>query len=155
MNAILADRITAPSEVLPRILQGVTTFEDRVSSTAPEESLAIGVLSQVFHDLRRFHEPANQLERELYRDAYDWLMGTDFTWPYSFVNICNLLNVPPEELRAELLADASLGWLGYWCKLGERVARSFKASVTRTFHKPCSEQTATRGEASIYRFRTR
>ena len=88
--------------------------------SAPDENLAIGVLRQAVHDLRRFHKAVGNAERELYRDAYGWITANDFSWPYSFVNICKLLEVPPEMLRAELLADASLGWLAYWCKLGAR-----------------------------------
>ncbi len=101
--------------------------------SAPEESLAIGVLSQAAHDLRRFHNAPSGLERELYLDAYHWITADHFTWPYSFVNICILLDVPPETLRAELLADASLGWFGYWSKLGARFSRTFGASLIRTF----------------------
>lgn len=136
MNAILADRFTAVSELSPSKLKEVTVFEDRMPPAEPEESLALSVLSQVVHDLRRFREPANRLERELYRDARDWIHETDFAWPYSFVNICKLLEVPPETLRAELLADASLGWLNYWCKLGGRFIRSFGASPIAASKKP-------------------
>ena len=101
--------------------------------SAPEESLAIGVLSQAAHDLRRFHNATGGVERELYLDAYHWITGDEFTWPYSFVNICQVLEVPPETLRAELLADASLGWFGYWSRMGARVGRTFRASLLRGF----------------------
>lgn len=101
--------------------------------SAPEENLAIGVLSQAAHDLRRFHEATNGLQRELYLDAYRWITDDDFTWPYSFLNICKVLDVPPETLRAELLADASLGWFGYWTKMGARFGRTFRASLVRAF----------------------
>jgi hypothetical protein len=104
--------------------------------SSPEEGLAVGVLSQAAHDLRRFHNATSGLQRELYLDAYHWITDDDFTWPYSFVNICKLLNVSPETLRAELLADASLGWFGYWSKLGARFSRTFGASLVRAFQSP-------------------
>src|SRR5688572_23680372 len=91
--------------------------------SAPEEGLAIGVLSQAAHDLRRFHNATSGLQRELYLDAYHWITDDDFSWPYSFVNICKLVNVSPETLREELFADASLGWFGYWSKLGARFSQ--------------------------------
>ena len=56
--------------------------------SAPEESLAIGVLRQAVHDLRRFRNATGGLERELYRDAYRWITSDDASWPYSFTNIC-------------------------------------------------------------------
>ena len=102
--------------------------------SAPEENLAIGVLRQAVHDLRRFRKAGGNVERELYGDAYGWITASDFSWPYSFVNVCKLLDVPPEMLRAELLADASLGLVSYWCKLGARYGRTFGASLTRTFN---------------------
>lgn len=135
MNATVADRFNITSELLPLGARSSIAREDELMPAASEETLAIGVLRQAAYDLRRFREPTNKLERELYRDAYDWIQASDFTWPYSFANICRLLEVPPETLRAELLADASLGAFGHWCKLASRFARSFKASLVRPFEK--------------------
>lgn len=103
--------------------------------SAPEESLAIGVLKQAVHDLRRFRAATGGLEQELYLDAYRWIAASDFSWPYSFVNICEVLDVPPEILRAELLSDASLGWFAYWRRLGARVARSVRVSMVRVLRR--------------------
>ena len=120
--------------------------------SAPEESLAIGVLSQAAHDLRRFHNANSGVERELYLDAYRWITRDEFTWPYSFVNICQLLEVPPETLRAELLADASLGWFGYWSRIGARFGRTFRASLVRAFKTSRDGHTPEPG-AAIYSLR--
>lgn len=103
--------------------------------SAPEETLAIGVLKQAVHDLRRFRSAAGKLERELYLDAFRWITASDFSWPYSFLNICAILDVPPEVLRAELLGDASLGWFSYWRKFGARVARSVRFSMLGAFQE--------------------
>ena len=110
-------------------------FEDEATPAAPEENLAIGVLRQATYDLRRFREPTNKLERELYRDAYGWIQANDFTWPYSFANICRLLEVPPEALRAQLLAQASLRGFSYWCNLARRFTMLCKASLVRIVEK--------------------
>lgn len=104
--------------------------------SAPEENLAVGVLRQAVHDLRRFRNAKGRLQRELYRDAYRWITASDFSWPYSFVNICKLLDVPPEMMRAELLADTSLSWLAYWCKAGARLGRVVRASLSGGSKKP-------------------
>lgn len=103
--------------------------------SAPEESLAIGVLKQAVHDLRRFRSATGKLEQELYLDAFRWITASDFSWPYSFVNICTVLDVPPETLRAELLGDVSLGWFAYWRKIGGRVARSVRVSMVGVLHR--------------------
>jgi hypothetical protein len=102
-------------------------------AAAPEEALAIGVLAQAAHDLRRFHLASSGVERELFLDAYSWIVANDFSWPYSFVNVCQSLHVSPESMRTELLADVSLGWFGHWVRLGERLSHSLRDSLLRVF----------------------
>jgi hypothetical protein len=108
-------------------------LSDESPAAAPEEALAIGVFSQAAHDLRRFHAAISGVERELYLDAYSWITTNDFSWPYSFVNVCALLHASPDAMRTELLADASLGWFGHWLRLGERLSRPLRASFIRLF----------------------
>jgi hypothetical protein len=144
MNAIITDCCSNTPEVLFSRIEELPAATGRETGATPEEDLAVGILTQAVYDLRRFHKPANSLERELYRDAHDWIQGADLSWPYSFTNICRLLDVPAETLRAELLADASLGWLAYWCKLGGRFARSFGTSLAGNFKmEPNAESSAT------------
>jgi len=99
----------------------------------PEKGLAAGVLKQAAHDLRRFRAATKGLKRELYLDAYSWITENDFSWPYSFVNVCKLLHVSPDVVRAEILADASLGWLDYWTQRAGRISRKVTASFARVF----------------------
>ena len=99
----------------------------------PEKDLALGVLKQAAHDLRRFHSATKGVKQELYLDAYSWVTANDFLWPYSFVNVCKLLNVCPEVVRAEIFADASLSWLNYWTKRAGNVSRRMRASFARAF----------------------
>ena len=108
----------------------------------PQESLATGVLKQAVHDLRRFRSATGKLEQELYLDAYRWITASDFSWPYSFVNICTVLDVPPEMLRAELLGDVSLGWLAYWRKFGARVARSVRVTMVGALQRSRADDAA-------------
>ena len=97
----------------------------------PEKGLALGVLKQAAYDLRRFREAAKGAERELYLDAQSWITGNDFSWPYSFMNVCKLLDLCPELVREELLTDASLGPVHYWIRRAGRVSRKLGASVVR------------------------
>ena len=94
----------------------------------PEKGLAAGVLKQAARDLRRFRSATRGVRRELYLDAYSWITGNDFSWPYSFVNVCELLDVCPDAIRTQLLADASLGWFDYWTKRAGQVSRRLKSS---------------------------
>src|ERR1700681_173605 len=94
--------------------------EDYIRETSQRE-LASGILKQAAQDLRRFHGATSAVERELYLDAYHWVISDDCSWPFSFLTVCQLLKLAPEILRQDLLDDASLGLFGY---LSRRCART-------------------------------
>jgi hypothetical protein len=95
----------------------------------PEKGLAVGVLKQAAYDLRRYRTATKAADRELYVDAHSWVTAYDSSWPYSFMNVCKLLDLCPEVVRAELLADASLGSFHYWIRRAGRLSRKLGASV--------------------------
>ena len=98
-----------------------------------QKDLAVGVLRQAAQDLRRFHGATSAIERELYLDAYGWLTSDDSSWPFSFLNVCQLLNLTPDIVRQELVADASGGFFTYWTRRSVRAARSFRIFLNRVF----------------------
>ena len=110
----------------------MNAVEDYASGTN-QKDLAAGVLKQAAQDLRRFHGATSAIERELYLDAYRWVISDDCSWPFSFLNVCQLLNLAPESLRHELLTDASLGLFSYLARRGGRAARSFQIFLNRIF----------------------
>jgi hypothetical protein len=97
----------------------------------PEKSLAIGVLKQAAYDLRRYRTATKAADREVYLDAHSWITAYDSSWPYSFMNVCKLLDLCPEVVRAELMDDAALGPFHYWIRRAGRLSRRFGASVVR------------------------
>jgi len=109
-------------------------------SEVSQRELAAGLLVQAAKDLRRFHGATTAVERELYQDAYTWVLSGDCTWPYSFLNVCRLLNYGPDDLREELLGDLSLGGFSQWVRrrsraflrLSDSFAPRFKESGERT-----------------------
>ena len=114
----------------------------------PEKGLAIGVLKQAAYDLRRFRTATKTIDRELYVDAHSWVTAYDSSWPYSFMNVCKLLDLCPEVVRAELLADASLSSVDYWVRRAGRLSRRLRASFVRVFagcHYPKSADTSQLG----------
>ena len=98
-----------------------------------QKDLAGGVLKQAGLDLRRFHGATSAVERELYLDAYSWVISDDSSWPFSFLNVCQLLNLTPDIVRQELVADASGGFFTYWTRRSVRAARSFQIFLNRVF----------------------
>ena len=98
-----------------------------------QRELASGILKQAALDLRRFQDATSGVERELYLDAHHWVMSDDCSWPFSFLNVCQVLNLAPEAVREDVLGDLSLGPLGYWSRRCGRAARRFKIFLSNIF----------------------
>ena len=109
---------------------------DIVKQSAQRE-LAAGVLKQAAQDLRRFHGAASKVERELYLDAYRWLTVDEYYSPFSFLNVCQLLNLAPDNVRQELIGDLSLGAFSYWTQRCTRAASRFRMSFSQLFVREC------------------
>ena len=97
------------------------------------KDLAAGILKQAGLDLRRFHDATSAIEREFYLDAYRWVISDDCSWPFSFLNVCQLLNLAPEAVRGDVLGDLSSGVFGYWTRRCGRAARKFQIFLSNTF----------------------
>ena len=97
------------------------------------KDLADGILKQAALDLRRFHGASSAVEREFYLDAYRWVTSDDCNWPFSFLNVCQTLNLAAGTVREEVLGDLSLGAFGYWSRRCGRAARRFKIFVSTIF----------------------
>ena len=106
--------------------------------------LAAGILEQATLDLRRFHGATSGLEREFYLDAYRWVTSNDCSWPFSFLNVCQALDLIPETIREEVLAEMSLGVFGYWTRRCGRAARKVQMFLSNTF---TNERTANAAES--------
>jgi hypothetical protein len=100
---------------------------------AAQYELAAGVLKQAVQDLRRFHGATGKVERELYLDAYRWLTVNECSSPFSFLNICQLLNLAPDNIRHELVGDSSLGALSYRARRCGRAAGRLWTSFSHFF----------------------
>jgi len=98
-----------------------------------QRELASGILKQAGLDLRRFHGATSAVEREFYLDAYRWVMSDDSSWPFSFLNVCQVLNLAPETVREQVLGDLSLGAFGYWSRRCGRAARKFQSFLSNIF----------------------
>jgi len=103
MNTVADSRFTKTADFSYQFIPFPTTFgrenlghffvpPAEAPVPTPEKGLAAGVLKQAAHDLRRFRGATKGLRRELYLDASSWITANDFSWPYSFVNVCRLLD---------------------------------------------------------------
>ena len=76
-----------------------------------QHELAAGVLKQAAQDLRRFHGATSTVKRELYLDAYRWLTVNEYSSPFSFLKVCQLLTLAPDNVRHDLVGDSAVGAL--------------------------------------------
>jgi hypothetical protein len=106
---------------------------DNYQFETSRKDLAAGILKQAGLDLRRFHGARSAVEREFYLDAYRWVMSDDCSWPFSFLNVCQSLNLAPETVREDVLGDLSLGAFGYWSRRCGRAARRFQIFLSNIF----------------------
>jgi hypothetical protein len=73
----------------------------------PERRLAAAVFSQAADDLRKFRHARRGAGHLLYADARNWIAANDRLWPYSFLNLCDVLHLAADVVRAELFRNTS------------------------------------------------
>src|SRR5215469_7071911 len=98
-----------------------------------QRELAAGVLKQAAQDLRRFRGATSKIEQEIYLDAHRWLNVNECSSPFSFLNVCQFLGLVPEQVREDLIGDASSGSFSYWIRRCGRAASRLRNSVTQLF----------------------
>lgn len=75
----------------------------------PERRLALAVLQTVLYDCRSGaavpgEEPASPRDRQAYERAMTYVMSRDRTWPYSFENLCETVDLDASCLRRGIRA---------------------------------------------------
>ena len=96
----VSDDVLTPETALP------SQFADiwyRSRAISPERSLALAVLWEAVFDLQKFRFAVRRRQQRLYWEAYQWVTSNERGWPYSFVNLCELLGLVPEAVRRQLL----------------------------------------------------
>jgi hypothetical protein len=106
---------------------------EALASSGPHVALAKGVLAQAKEDLGRFRGASDRVGREMYRDAYSWVVSNDFAWPYSFLNVCEALDLSPEVQRAELLSGTPPGWYSRSRRMAQTLSTSLRTSLVNVF----------------------
>jgi hypothetical protein len=76
----------------------------RKGAHEPERRLAIAVLQDAVDCFQKHLCSRDRKARQLYLDAEEWICSDDRSWPFSFENICDLLQINAEYLRRGLIA---------------------------------------------------
>jgi hypothetical protein len=101
-----------------------------------QRELAAGVLKQAEQDLRRFYGATSTIERELYLDVYRWVMSDDCSWPFSFLNVCQSLNLVPEHVRQDLAGNLSLDTFSRCVRHCARIVQRLQMLLTNVSRTP-------------------
>lgn len=97
---IVGDRqIFQPDVLLPS--QFFASMKRKVPRE-PEYRLIVAVLQDAIECFQKHLFARDHKARLLFEDAAEWLASDDREWPYSFVSICEVLNLNPDYLRGGL-----------------------------------------------------
>jgi hypothetical protein len=104
-------RLFQPDILLPT--QFFSTLR-RKGPQEPERRLVIAILEDAVDCFRKHLFARDHKSQQLFEDAESWILSEDRDWPFSFENICELLDLNPEYLRRGLLTwkDSQLGERG-------------------------------------------
>jgi hypothetical protein len=101
-SGVPPEELLTPEPALPSQFYDVW---HRSRAITPERALLISVLRQAILDLRKHRFAPRRRYQRLYMDAYKWVGSDDRSWPCSFVNICEAVNLAPSSARHELLGE--------------------------------------------------
>jgi hypothetical protein len=93
-------RLFQPDVLLPT--QYFATLR-RKQIQEPEKRLVVAILEDAVDCYRKHLFARDHKARQLFEDAESWILAEDREWPFSFENICELLDLNPEYLRRGLL----------------------------------------------------
>jgi hypothetical protein len=83
--------VVAPDQFLEIFTKGQTLV--------PEKELMLAILSDAIECILKYCEEPIPFREKLFREAHDWLFEQDDKEPFSFLNVCDNLNLDPGYLR--------------------------------------------------------
>ncbi len=95
----------SPEDILTYAVMPVQ-FRDlwsRPAALSPECNLALAVVEEGLNDLVRFRFARRRRAQRLYWEAYAWVGDDDREWPFSFVNLCEVLDLDVDGIRRQFL----------------------------------------------------
>ncbi len=86
-----------PGVVLPVQMPGANR-----SAGGGERQLLLAVLADAVHCYRVHRTAVTKNEQQMFRESEEWIMSDDESSPFSFLNICQVLNIDAAYLRQGL-----------------------------------------------------
>ncbi|MGH7826300.1 MAG: hypothetical protein ACREQ7_14140 [Candidatus Binatia bacterium] len=74
----------------------------RVREIMGEFELVRATLADAIHTYRKYALAKGRRAQRLFREVDEWISVDDWSWPFSFVNICEVLELDPGYIRTGL-----------------------------------------------------
>jgi len=74
----------------------------KTAPQGPEYLLVIAMLQDAIECFQKYRWAIDENGQQLYADANEWIESEDRKWPFSFENVCGVLNLNPDYIRVGL-----------------------------------------------------
>jgi hypothetical protein len=98
----VSDDILVPEAALPAQFHEIW---HKTRAVTPDRALALAVMWEAVLDLSKYRFAPRRRQQRLYWEAYQWVTSDDRSWPFSFANLCDWLNLTVEPVRKQLLGE--------------------------------------------------
>ncbi len=78
------------------------TSRRRVAYRSGERALMWAVFADGIDAYRRNAHAPSLRQRAEFKEALQWMLSTDWDWPFSFVNLCETFGFDPQGVRRKL-----------------------------------------------------
>jgi len=85
-----------------------------MEQNSPERALMLAVLEDAIRSFADERRTRSGRRRRPAREAEAWLFADDHAWPFSFVNVCAVLDLSPSAVRTALRAAPTDGRRPLW-----------------------------------------
>jgi len=76
----------------------------RTNKLGPEQELVLAILTDAIDCILKFCDEPVPMRAKLFSDAHNWIFAQDEREPFSFLNVCEILNFDPSYLRRGIKA---------------------------------------------------
>jgi hypothetical protein len=82
----------------------------RKSYWEPEEKLMLAVLDDAIACFQKYAFARDRKGKVLFQEAEEWVQAINHDWPFSFVNVCEILGFATDYLRHDLASGKPRSW---------------------------------------------
>ncbi|HWO42934.1 MAG TPA: hypothetical protein VNO43_14130 [Candidatus Eisenbacteria bacterium] len=76
--------------------------QTRFREISGEFELVRATLADAVHTYRKYAHAKGRRAQRLFREVEEWIFVDDWSWPFSFRNICEVLELDPDYIRTGL-----------------------------------------------------